>query len=65
MCYVVLFKKALELSDEFYRGKIFATALLCDITMNNQDIPFTQEYLSKFYGCLHKIVISNQQVRFK
>ncbi|CAL8089966.1 unnamed protein product [Orchesella dallaii] len=53
--------QALELSDEFYRGKILATALLCDITMNNHDIPFTQEYLSKYYGSLHKIVISNQQ----
>ena len=54
--------QALQLSDEYHRGKILACALLCDITLLNQDIKVDQEYLCKFYATIHRCIIINNQV---
>jgi hypothetical protein len=54
--------QALDLPDEFHRGKVLACALLCDITLSNQDTKFDQEYLCKFYATLHRCIIHNNQV---
>jgi hypothetical protein len=50
------------LSDDYYCGKVLACALLCDITIANQDIPLSQEYLTKFYAAMHRSIIANQPV---
>ncbi|XP_035704350.1 ral GTPase-activating protein subunit alpha-1 isoform X3 [Folsomia candida] len=52
--------QALDLTDDYYRGKVLACALLCDATIANQDIPLSQEYLTKFYSAIHKTIIANQ-----
>jgi len=52
----------MDLPKEFHKGKVLACALLCDMTMKSEDIPFEHEYLCRFYSAIHKGVISNQQV---
>lgn len=55
--------EAINLPDEYHQGKILAYKLLCILTLQRQDIPFTRDYLVQFYKTLHYgLVGTNQEI---
>ncbi|XP_023240859.1 ral GTPase-activating protein subunit alpha-1-like isoform X3 [Centruroides sculpturatus] len=55
--------QAINLPDEYHQGKILAYKLLCILTLQRQDIPFSRDYLIQFYKTLHYgLVGTNQEI---
>ena len=51
--------QTLDLPREFNVSKLRALSLLCDITL--EDSPLGQDFITKFYSSVHRIVMSDQQ----
>jgi len=56
--------QALNLPKSYRNGKLHAYKLLCQMTMNNRNIPLGQKYVVQFFKVLHHGLTSSDEVYF-
>lgn len=56
--------QALNLSDSFEKGKLYAYRLLCTLTVRKHDITLSQYHVIEFYKFLHQGLIGRNQVMY-
>lgn len=54
--------QALNLPKSYRNGKLHAYKLLCQMTLNNRDVPQGQKYITQFFKVLHYGLTSSDQV---
>lgn len=54
--------QALNLPKTYRNGQLHAYKLLCQMTLDNRDMPQEQKYVTQFFKVLHHGLTSSDQV---